>query len=150
MDTFKLCVLWDTWNPRVTNKIIIDMLTLQRFFRQRRIELFVACQPELLPALSALGINHAQDFANSDTCRIYIGQGREITEPLYNAIPQDCGYDVCYLDPQDNKMPGLVHDDKDPYGKFPLPYPGKPIPPTMQPKYYRPKMITEPLLAPFL
>lgn len=150
MDTFKLCVLWDRWDPRVTNKIIIDLLTLQRFFRQRRLQLCVACAPELVVALKALGINHAQDFSGADTCRIYIGQGREVPEGVFGAIPEDCGYDICYLDPQDQQAPRLVTDDKDPYGKFPLPYPGKPIPPTMQPKYYRPKMITEPLLAPFI
>lgn len=126
------------------------MLTLQRFFRQRRIELLVASPPELKPALQALGLRYMQDFSTSDTCRMYVAEGREIPDSLYNAVPQDCGYDVCYLDPKDHPMPGLVHDDKDPYGRFPLPYPGKPIPPTMQPKYYRPKMITEPLLAPFI
>lgn len=150
MKTFKLCVLWDQWTPRVTNRIIIDMLALQRFFRRNRVEMFVASPPELVPALQALGIRYSSDFSTSDTCRMYVCQGREIPDALFNAVPEDCAYDVCYLDPQDNKMPALVTDDKDPYGRFHLPYPGKPIPPTMQPKYYRQKQITEPMLAPYL
>ncbi len=147
---FKLCVLWDVWTPRVTNRIIIDLLTLQRFFGRQRAIFEVAARPELKDALSALGITYAEDFSNCNICRIYIEKSREIPEEVLTAVPEGCDYDPCYLDPQDTLPPRLVVDDQDPYGRFPLPYPGKPIPETIQPRYYRKKLITEPYLAPFL
>lgn len=148
--TFKLCVLWDTWTPKVTNRIIIDLLTLQRFFGRQRVPFEVAAKPELAVSLKALGITCAADFSNCDLCRIYIEKTRELPEDVMTGVPEGCEYDVCYLDPQDNPPPQLVLDDPDPYGRFPLPYPGKPIPSTFQPRYYRKKLITEPYLAPFI
>jgi hypothetical protein len=148
--TFKLCVLWDVWTPKVTNRIIIDLLTLQRFFGRQRIDLEVCAKVELSDALKALGIACAADFSNCDLCRIYVETTREIPEEVLNAVPEGCEYDACYLDPQDTPPPTLVVDDPDPYGRFPLPYPGKVIPQTLQPRYYRKKLITEPFMAPFI
>lgn len=149
-DTFTMAVLSDQWNCRVLNRIMIDALTMQRWARAKRLNFAIAGAPELKPTLDVMGVLYTQNFAEASICRVYIAEGRNIPDSVADAMPANVDYDVVYMNPQDRSPAGIVTDDKDPYGRFPLRYQGKPIPPTMQPKYYRPKMITEPLFAPFV
>lgn len=148
MRTTKIAVIWDSWTPKVTNRILRDLLTLKRFFTVRRTSMSVAAKPELKPFLEVLGLPYTDSFSDLGMCRVYIAEGREISEDVLLAIPQEIPHDICYLEPKTKTVPTLTKDPT-PYSGFPLPYPGKPIPPTMVPRYYRPQRITEPIFAPY-
>jgi hypothetical protein len=150
MKTAKICILWDVWADRTVNRILVDLLTLKRFYSVKNTQLIVAARPELHSFLSALNLSYTQDFGQISICLVYILKGREIPDEVLLAIPENVQRRICYLYPNDQKQSTLYSPNKEPYSGFPLPYPGKVIAPTMMPRYYRPRTITEPLFAPLL
>ena len=75
---YKLCILWDTWTPQVKSRAISDVISIQRLTIVNRVAFVIATDPELVPALRAIGVTTTDNFVRPHLTRVYLtGDGVE-------------------------------------------------------------------------
>jgi hypothetical protein len=126
-----------------------DLMALQRLTKVNRVTLAVACDPQLVPHLPSLGVQHVDNFLNANLTRVYVERGLEVPENLYERIPSGEDLEVVSIKGNTEELPGLVVDP-DPYAGVKFYKDWHAIPETMPLTQKAPPKNGEPLMSPFL
>lgn len=97
METFKLSVLWNIWNPQIQTRVLRDIMALQNLASKSRVAMMVACDQNIRANVEALGVKATDDFTNPDMCRVYVGEGTSIPPELFSRLPDNVDPEVVSL-----------------------------------------------------
>jgi hypothetical protein len=123
MEIFKIGLVSDTWTSMVKNRVLRDILTLDRLARKQGVQLSVGSNVDLLPLLSGVvGVTVVGDILNCDTYRVYIdydnkiASDSDVADPMavLDRLPEDADYELVELN-KGRLLPGLIINDEDPY-----------------------------------
>lgn len=151
-NVYKLGVFFDEWTPKVANRIFSQVMTLQTYFRRKKVVFEVAGPPELKDPITTLGVSYVSEFGNCSAYRVYINKGNQVPAELSEAVVGDVDTHYEYIEPEPLQAIQTTDTEaQEKYSGFPLQPQGKSIAPTMVPKYYDPtRKQSEPMLAPFI
>jgi hypothetical protein len=121
MDIYKLGLVSDTWTSMVRNRVLRDMLTIDRLARKRGIHLVLAANVDLKPMFAGvIDVTLTEDLVGCETYRVYIDyeyhkEDTDIQDPMsvLERLPDDVDYEVVEMN-KGKRLPGLVVE-KDPY-----------------------------------
>lgn len=122
MEIYKLGLVSDTWTSQVRNRILREMLTIDRLARRQGLQLILASNHDITQLFAGVvEVTIAEDLVGCDTFRVYIDYDNKITsvsdtaDPLavLDRLPEDADYELIELN-KGKRLPGLVIE-KDPY-----------------------------------
>lgn len=121
MDIYKIGLVSDTWTSQVQNKVLREMLVIDRLARKRGIILVLAANTDLSPIFAGvIDVTTTMDLVDCQTYRVYIDYQNEQlrdygADPLsvLDRLPEDVEYELVEIN-KGKRLPGLVLE-RDPY-----------------------------------
>jgi hypothetical protein len=123
MEIFKIGLVSDTWTSMVKNRVLRDILTLDRLARKSGIQLTVGSNADLATLFSGVtSVTFVPDILNCDTYRVYIdydnkiASDSDVADPMavLDRLPEGVDYEIVEIN-KGRELPGLIINDEDPY-----------------------------------
>lgn len=146
-NVFKISVFWSAWTPKIATRILRDLLALQRVARSQRATLLVACDPQLAPQATAMGVSVTDNFLAPDLSRVYVEDPNTMSDDLHQRLLPDTEMVVLHGN-ADPLRPLVIEDD--PYAGVKFYKDWHTIRETMPLNQKPPPSNGEPLMSPFL
>lgn len=150
---YKIDVYWNQYNQRIATRILKDCLAVQRLAKVNRTEFVIACDADIHPVLTAMGIPVTLDFVNPNIVRVYLVNSL-MTDELNDRL-LECE-DTELIDIASPVLPTAEEETinnpqvTDPYAGVKLFVDWKAIPETMPLSKSPPKGPADPMWSPWL
>lgn len=146
---FKISIFWSAWLPMMQNRILRDLLSLQRLSTVNRTPVVVGSDTDISSMVTSLGFTHTLDVANPDIVYVYLAEGSIVPDDISVRLPEGVEPTVVSLKTDLAEMPDLIFE-RDPYLGVRFYKDALPIPNTMPLDKPAPKGNGEPMWSPFL